>query len=211
MRTETIKVTAVVAFATAAVMAIISLYVGVAGASPDVKGKTKSAWTGTKKSAVGVVESVDETSRTIAVKTADGAVVVAEWTKDTSVTVAHATANAADATADKTVDVSKDVAWGTMKGANVAIEYTEKAGKKTVHAVKNFGEDVPEMVEGTVESVSDGGRTVAIKTKDGSIKVYEVSKDATIWTGKKVVKGSKVVAGVAKDGTKKVVHFFKGN
>ncbi len=166
---------------------------------------------GAKKTAVGVVQSVDETARTIAVKTADGAVVTAEWTKDTSVTVAHATANAAGATADKTVDVSKDVAWGTMKGANVAIEYTEKAGKKTVHAVKDFGEDVPEMVEGTVESVSDGGRTVAIKTKDGSIKVYDVSKDAAFWTGKKVVKGSKVVAGVAKDGTKKVVHFFKGN
>ena len=164
-----------------------------------------------KKTAVGVVESVDETSRTIAVKTADGAVVTAEWTKDTAVTVAHATANAADATADKTVDVSKDVAWGTMKGANVAIEYTEKGGKKTVNAIQNFGEDVPEMVEGTVESVSDGGRTVAIKTKDGSVKVYEVSKDATVWTGKKVAKGSKVVAGVAKDGTKKVVHFFKGN
>ena len=68
-----------------------------------------------KKTAVGVVESVDETSRTIAVKTADGAVVVAEWTKDTSVTVAHATANAADATADKTVDISKAVSYTHLK------------------------------------------------------------------------------------------------
>ena len=115
---------------------------GTTGAVP-----VQSAAAETRKTAVGVVESVDETSRTIAVKTADGAVVTAEWTKDTAVTVADKSEDVAEATADKTVEVSKDVAWGTMKGANVATEYTEKAGKKTVNAVQNFGEDVPEVVE----------------------------------------------------------------
>lgn len=171
----------------------------------------QSAAAETRKTAVGVVESVDETSRTIAVKTTDGAVVTAEWTKDTAVTIADKTEDVADATADKTVEVSKDVAWGAMKGANVAIEYTEKGGKKTVNAVQNFGEDVPEVVEGTVEDVTDGGKKVAIKTKDGSIKVYDVSKDFTVDGAKKVTKGAKVVAAVSTKAARKVAHFFKGN
>jgi Cu/Ag efflux protein CusF len=70
------------------------------------------------KATEGTVSHIDRGAKTIAVKTADG-----------SEQTFHLTDRAAK-------DTGKDIAAGTDKAARVTVYYTEKAGTKTAHFVK---------------------------------------------------------------------------
>jgi Cu/Ag efflux protein CusF len=72
------------------------------------------------KTTEGTVSHVDRGAKTIAVKTADG-----------TVETFHFTDRAAK-------DTGKDVAEGADKSAKVTVYYTEKAGTKTAHFVKQI-------------------------------------------------------------------------
>ena len=70
------------------------------------------------KTTEGTVSHIDRGAKTVAVKTADG-----------SVETFHLTDRAAK-------DTGKDIAAGTEKSAKVTVYYTEKAGTKTAHFIK---------------------------------------------------------------------------
>ena len=71
----------------------------------------------------GVVKSVDKTSKTMVVKTADGTEHTIKWTDKT------------------TMESGKDVGKGIAEGSKVSVKYTEKGGEKTAVAVKDATED----------------------------------------------------------------------
>lgn len=78
----------------------------------------------------GVVKSVDKTTKTVVVKTADGTEETVKYTSKTTV----------EGTKDAGKDVGKGSAetfLGAKKGTKVTIHYTEKAGKKTAVGVKD--------------------------------------------------------------------------
>ena len=78
----------------------------------------------------GIVKSVDKTSKTMVVKTADGTEQTIKWTDKTTVEGAKGTATGVS-------DASKATYDGTKEGTAVTVKYTEKAGEKTAVAVKS--------------------------------------------------------------------------
>jgi VCBS repeat-containing protein len=70
------------------------------------------------KATDGTVTHVDRGAKTIAVKTADGTVDTFHFSEDAA------------------KDTGKDIGKGTEKSAKVTVYYTEKAGVKTAHFVK---------------------------------------------------------------------------
>src|SRR5271167_1738775 len=72
----------------------------------------------------GVVKSVDKTSKTMVVKTADGTEHTIKWTDKTTV-------EGAKATGKGVADASTATYDGAKEGAKVTVKYTEKGGEKT--------------------------------------------------------------------------------
>ena len=78
----------------------------------------------------GIVKSVDKTSKTIVVKTADGTEHTIKWTDKTTVKGVDASGKAVAAGSVDTYDGLKD-------GAKVSVKYTEKGSEKTAVAIKD--------------------------------------------------------------------------
>jgi len=78
----------------------------------------------------GVVKSVDKTSKTMVVKTADGTEHTIKWTDKTTV-------KGVDATGKGVATGSLDTYDGLKEGAKVSVKYTEKGSEKTAVAVKD--------------------------------------------------------------------------
>ena len=77
----------------------------------------------------GIVKSVDKTTKTMVVKTADGTEQTIKWTDKTTV-------EGAKATGKGVADASAATYDGTKEGTKVTVKYTEKGGEKTAVAVK---------------------------------------------------------------------------
>jgi len=78
----------------------------------------------------GVVKSVDKTSKTMVVKTADGTEHTIRWTDKTTVKGVDSTGKGVAAGSLGTYD-------GLKEGAKVSVKYTEKGSEKTAVAVKD--------------------------------------------------------------------------
>jgi hypothetical protein len=78
----------------------------------------------------GVVKSVDKTTKTVVVKTADGTEHTIKYTDQTTVKVAKDTGKGVETG-------SVDTYLDTKKGATVTVKYTEKGGEKTAVGIKD--------------------------------------------------------------------------
>jgi hypothetical protein len=150
----------------------------------------------------GVVTKTDAATHTIVVKTKDGTEETFHWVGTTTVKGADATA-----------DASKDVFKGVKEGSDVVVHYTVKGTEKTGVEIDKLGKDGLKSVDGTVTKVGDGGKTVVVKTADGTEQTFKVagSDTATAATdiGKGADKTSKVTVYYTEKGGKKVAHFFE--
>lgn len=77
----------------------------------------------------GVVKSVDKTTKTMVVKTADGTEHAIKYTDKT------------------TIEGAKDASGDVKKGAKVSVQYTEEGGEKTAVGVKDASKDVGKEVD----------------------------------------------------------------
>jgi hypothetical protein len=77
----------------------------------------------------GIVKSVDKTTKTMVVKTADGTEHTIKWTDKTTVTGAKDTGKGV-------ADASVATYDGAKEGTKVTVKYTEKGGEKTAVAIK---------------------------------------------------------------------------
>jgi hypothetical protein len=147
----------------------------------------------------GTVDSVDSAAKTVSVKTADGTVAVVKVTDQTTVSGLKAGAKYTDLAAEK--------------GSHVVVHYTEEGSVKTAHGIRDFGKGTKKATEGTVTAVDKAGKTVTVKTAQGTDEVFHVSDHATVETSKGVAKetekGAKVTVYYTEDAGKKVAHFFK--
>jgi len=147
----------------------------------------------------GTVTKTDAATKTIAVKTADGTVHTFKWTGKT---VTHGTEVGAT-----------DTFHGVKEGSEVAVHYTVKGADKSAVEVDRLGKDGVKSVDGVVTKVGEGGKTVTVKTADGTEKVFTTAgrdtADAAKDLGKGADKTGKVTVYYTEEGGKAVAHFFQ--
>jgi len=150
----------------------------------------------------GVITKVDSMAQTITVKTKDGTEHTVHFVGKTAVHGAEATEAGA-----------KDTMQGLKEGSEVVAHYTEKGGEKTAVEVDRVGKDGVKTMDGTVSNVGKDGKTVALKSADGTEHTFSVAGKDTAEAAKGIGKGSeksaKVTVYYTEDAGKKVVHFFE--
>jgi hypothetical protein len=147
----------------------------------------------------GTVKKVDEGAKTVSITTAKG---TEETVHFTDKTVVHGTEAG-----------SKDALHGLKVGSEVAVHTTGTGATKTAVEVDHIGKGGLKVVEGTISKVGEGGKTVAVKTADGTEQTFDVTGHAAADVGKATAKGTDKAAKVSvyytEEGGKKVAHFFK--
>lgn len=150
----------------------------------------------------GTVSKVDAAAKTIAVKTADGTEHTFHFVGTTSVHGAHAVAAG-----------SKDAFHGITEGSEVVAHYTVKGSEETAVEVDKVGKGGLHAVDGTVTKVGEGGKTVVVKSADGTEQTFHVVGHDTVASAKEIGKGAdksaKVTVYYTESAGKKVAHFFQ--
>ena len=151
---------------------------------------------------VGTVLRLDSATRTAVVKLADGSEHTLHFVQRTAVHGMRDTSAGAE-----------DVFHGLKQGSKVAVHYTAKGSEETAEEVDNIGKDGLKATEATVTRIDRGGRTLVVKTADGTQETYRLTDSAAKDAGKDIAKGSakstKVTVYYTDEAGHKVAHFFK--
>ena len=150
----------------------------------------------------GTVDKLDTATKTVVVKTSDGAVHSLRFAGNTAVHGAHVGEEA-----------TKESFDGLKEGDEVVAHYTEEGGKATAIEVDRVGKDGLNATEGTISAFDRAGKTITIKSADGTEHAFvltgRASKDAGKDIGEGTEKGTKVVVYSAAGAGKDVAHFFE--
>lgn len=154
----------------------------------------------------GTVTKLDAATKTIVVKTKDGTEHTIKFVDKTSV-------HGVKASGDATAAGSKDFAHGIKEGSEVVAHYTAKGTEKTAVEVDDVGKDGIKSVDGAIMSIDRAGKTVAVKTADGTEETFKLSGYAAADAGKDIAKGTekttKVTVYYTEEAGKKTAHFFE--
>jgi len=154
----------------------------------------------------GTITKLDSTTKTMVVKTGDG-------TEHTIKFVDKTTVHGAKATVHETAAGTKDTFHGLKEGSDVVAHFTAKGGDKTAVEVDDIGKDGIKSVDGTVTHIDRAGKTIAVKTADGTEETFKLSGHAADDAGKDIAKGTEKTAHVTvyytEEAGKKTVHFFE--
>ena len=141
-------------------------------------------------------------TKTAVGKTKDGTEQSIHWTESTAVKGV-----------DRTATGAKDAYAGAKEGTEVVVHSTVKGTEKTDAEVKKLGKEGVASVEGTVTKIGDGGKTVAVKTADGTEHTFEVVEHGTAGAATDISRGAsktgKVTVHYVEEGGKKVAHLFE--
>jgi hypothetical protein len=150
----------------------------------------------------GTVTKVDSAGKTVVVKSADGTEHSLHYVKETTVHGAKASADAA-----------KDSWHGVSEGTEVVAHYTKRGTEDTAVEVDKVGKGGLKATEGTIKEIDRGGKTMVVKTADGTEKTFQLTghaaKDAGKDIGEGTEKGTKVVVYSSEESGKKIAHFFE--
>lgn len=146
-----------------------------------------------RRAIIGSIETIDQTAKTISVKTADGAVETIKWTGKTAVRGLK--------------DGAKAIDFVGREGSHVVVHYTVKGSEKTASAFEYLGRDTPKVAEGTIKCVGNGAKTVIVKTGDGAEETFDLSEHAVVDTGEGIGDAAKFTADKTADGTKVTLHY----
>ena len=154
----------------------------------------------------GAITKLDSTTKTMVVKTKDG-------TEHTVKFVDKTTVNGVKGGAEATEKGAKDTFHGLKEGTDVVAHYTEKGADKTAVEVDDVGKDGLKSVDGAVTHIDRAGKTVAVKTADGTEETFKLSGHAAADAGKDIAKGTEKTAHVTvyytEEAGKKTAHFFE--
>jgi len=143
----------------------------------------------------GVISKIDSGTKTVVVKTADG--------------TEHAVRFVAKTTFHGTEVGAKDTFHGLKEGSEVVAHYTTKGTENTAVEVDKVGKDGLKAVDGTVSDIDRGGKTIVVKSADGTEQAFKMADHAAEETGHGVEKSAKVTMYYTEDAGKKVAHFFQ--
>jgi hypothetical protein len=147
----------------------------------------------------GTVTKLDEGTKTAVIKTKDGTETTVKFVDKTTV---HGTEAGA-----------KDTFHGVKEGSEVVAHYTVKGTEKTAVEVDKVGKDGIKAVDGTVTDIDRGGKTIGIKTADGTKETFKLTGHAADDAGKDIAKGTEKTVHVTvyytEEAGKKTAHFFE--
>lgn len=112
----------------------------------------------------GTITKLDDGTKTMVVKTKDGTEHTVHFTDKTAVWGA-----------DKTAAGAKDTFKGLSEGSEVVVHYTAKGTEKSAVEVDKVGKDGLKAVDGTVTKVGKDGKTVVVKSADGTEHTFDVA------------------------------------
>lgn len=151
---------------------------------------------------VGTIEKIDATAKTMVIKTADGTEHTLHFVGRTSVHGAEVVAAG-----------SKDAFHGLKEGSEVVAHYTTKGAEDTAEEVDRVGKEGLNVSEGTVSHIDRAGKTIAVKSADGTEDTFRLTdhaaKDAGLDIAKGTEKSAKVTVYYTEEAGHKVAHFFK--
>jgi hypothetical protein len=154
----------------------------------------------------GTISKLDSATKTVAIKTADG-------TEHSVKFVDKTTVHGVEAGAHDTAMGAKDTFHGLKEGTEVVAHYTEKGTEKTAVEVDKVGKDGIKSVDGAITHIDRAGKTVAVKTADGTEETFKLSGHAADDAGKDIAKGTekttKVTVYYTEAAGKKTAHFFE--
>ena len=154
----------------------------------------------------GTVTKLDSATKTMVVKTKDG-------TEHTIKFVDKTTVHGVKASAEVTAGGAEDFAHGLKEGSEVVAHYTAKGTEKTAVEVDDVGKDGIKSVDGAITHIDRAGKTVAVKTADGTEQTFKLSGHAAADAGKDIAKGTekttKVTVYYTEEAGKKTAHFFE--
>lgn len=159
--------------------------------------------TGDAVSAIhGTITTLDARTKTVIVETADETEHSMRLLDKTAIYGFHA---------DK--ETEKDSFHGLKEGTEVVVHYSEKGGKATALEIDQVGKDGLKGTEGFVSNLDRAGKTLAVKTADGTEHTFELTERAAKDGGKDIgegsEKGTKVVVYSSKKTGKDIAHFFE--
>lgn len=150
----------------------------------------------------GTITKIDRGAKTAIVKTADGTEHTLHFVDRTTV---HG--------AEKTATGAEDAFHGLKEGSTVVAHYSKKGAVETAEEVDRIGADGLRSTEGTVTKIDRGGKTMVVKTADGTEETYKIADHATEDAGKDIGKGAeksgKVTVYYTEEAGHKVAHFFE--
>jgi len=150
----------------------------------------------------GTITKLDAATKTLVVRTADGTEHSIRFLDKTAVHGSHAAEEAA-----------KDSFHGLKEGAEVVVHYSGKEAKATALEIDRVGNDGLKGTEGTISNLDRAGKTIAVKTADGTEHTFELTERAAKDGGKDIgedtEKGTKVVVYSSEKAGKDVAHFFE--
>ena len=150
----------------------------------------------------GTITKLETETRTVVVRTADGTEHSMRFLDKTAVHGAHAVGGAA-----------KESFHGLKEGAEVIAHYSEKGGRTTALEIDQVGNEGLKGTEGTISKLDRAGKTIAVKTADGTEHTFELTERAAKDGGKDIdedtEKGTRVVVYSTEKAGKDVAHFFE--
>ncbi len=154
----------------------------------------------------GIISKLDSGTGTMVVKLKDGS-------EQTFKFVGKTTVHGVKAGAHETAMGAKDTFHGLKEGTEVVAHYTGEGADKTAVEVDNVGKDGIKAVDGTITDIDRAGKTVAVKTADGTEETFKLSGHAAADAGKDIGKGTekttKVTVYYTEEAGKKTAHFFE--
>lgn len=150
----------------------------------------------------GTLEKVDTGAKTVTVKTADGTENVVKYTGKTTADGAKSVAHASD--------------LAGKEGGHVIVHSTAEGTDKVAYSIHYVGNKTVHATEGTVEDIGKDGKTVTVKTADGTEKTFDVAghattntgKDVGVYTADAVKKGAHVTVYSTEEAGKSIAHVF---
>jgi len=153
---------------------------------------------------VGQIEKIDNAAKTILVKAQDG-------TEHTFHLVQHTAIQGGDAT----TAAAKGSLQGLKEGTQVAVHYTVKGKEETADEIDHLSGDGMKSAQGELVQLNEAAKTVTIKAQDGTVHVYELSKQAAEEAKGNVTdaaqKAGKVTVYYTEQAGHQVAHFFTKN
>ncbi|MFI5342079.1 MAG: hypothetical protein ACHQ7N_19855 [Candidatus Methylomirabilales bacterium] len=150
----------------------------------------------------GTVKKIDAGAKTVVVETADGTEHAVHFVSRTVVYGIGRTAKGAH-----------EALRSLKEGSEVVVHVTKRGATETAQEVVHVGKDGLKTVEGTVSRIDRLGKTMVIKTAEGTEETYRFADRAAQDAGKAIaggVEGSgKVIVYYVDEGGRKVAHFFE--
>jgi hypothetical protein len=141
----------------------------------------------------GTIKKVDNTTKTIVVKTADG------------------TEHTIKVTDAATLKGTKDGFNGLKEGTQIVARTTGKGADETAMEIGKISNDGFRATHGTVEKFDKDTKTIVVKNVHGAKKTFELSgkalEDAGKATGAGIAKGTIVMVYYTEEGVEKVAYY----